>query len=254
MITIDEIMHALAEARSCRPIPEGFLVGTDCLYPSNALVQVEVQGDRRFVVSDRGGALDTLVSHGVELGNPIRALTPFASARGLKTSNSGAIYATDVSMDTLPLFILMVANASKDVATSILEKHSFSLYKSFKEELRFDIEKRYEGRIIHNYSCPGQSNKIHVFDHAISKRDKGMLLLDSAIDEGNSINSIVVSNLDVSRRNDPDISQAIIYDDRTQWRAESLSLLEEGGAVVLAYSGMIQEIDRLIDNEIFSNL
>jgi len=240
-----DLMAAIQERASCLSTEDGILVPTDCLYPSNKVVQVQVSGRRTFTVSDRSGAVAVLEAHGVMLPNPARVLTPFAQAHGLSVSNSGAIFASDVSYDMLPSAVVLVANASKDAALVLLERHRFAPSSEFRAELGDALRKAFRDRVRSNPQIAGASNKSHAFDYAVRAEGGKRILIDAAVDDGNSINSVIVANLDVKHAGYKDLVQRIVYDDRTQWRAESLSLLEQG-APVIAFVKLVPSLERLV--------
>ena len=244
MIAEAELMGFLQDQKACHAQAEGVVVTTDCLYPSNSAVRIEVVGDRVYTVSDRGGALDILASHGVEVKAPTKALRAYADPYGLEVTNSGLICARNVQADLLPAAVTLVANASKDAAMLMLEKERMSPASTFKNDLERALRNEKSWNIIVEYKCIGRSNKEHRFDYAIPLRDNRFILIDAVSDDPGSINSVVVSNLDVQRQKNPKFIQRIVYDDRVEWRSENIMLLEEG-APTLAYTHAMNEIKKI---------
>jgi hypothetical protein len=205
---------------------------------------VEVVGDRLFTVSDRGGALDLLAAHGVEVKEPLRALRSYTEAYGLSVTNDGAISAKGVRTELLPAAVTLVANASKDAATLILEKYRPAPAQAFKNELEKALKSGLGKEVLREYKFVGKSNKEHRFDYAIRLPGERFILLDAVSDDASSINSVVVANLDVRHQHDPRITQRIVYDDRAEWRAENILLLEEG-APTIAFTSALEELRKL---------
>lgn len=244
MITEAELLGFLQDQKSCHAQAEGVVVTTDCLYPSNSAVRVEVVGDRMYTVTDRGGALDVLASHAVEVQHGTKALRAYATPYGLDVTNSGLICAQNVQADLLPAAVTLVANASKDAAMLMLEKHRVSPASTFKTELERALKRVSAWEVISDYKCVGISNKQHSFDYAIALPENKFILIDAVSDEPSSINSAVVSNLDVRSLQCSNYIQRIVYDDRIEWRSENIMLLEEG-APTLAYTRAMDELKKL---------
>jgi len=244
VITEAELLGFLQDQKSCHAQADGVVVTTDCLYPSNSAVRVEVVGDRLYTVSDRGGALDVLSAHGVEVKMPTKALRAYATPYGLDVTNSGLICAKNVQADLLPAAVTLVANASKDAATLVLEKNRVSSASRFKTDLERTLKSEASWELIEEYTCVGKSNKEHHFDYAIALPDRRFILIDAVSDDPASINSVVVSNLDVRHQKNPSFIQRIVYDDRVEWRSENILLLEEGAPTV-AYTHAISEFKKI---------
>lgn len=235
----------------CRATPGGVVVGTDCLYPSNSVVLVEVTGDGSYTVSDSGGAVDVLSEHGVTFRNIQRALGPFAKSHGLTIGNDGALFISHVGIDLLPFMIIHVANASKTAADVLLERHRFTQFDQLREEIARVLEFSYRGKFERNREFVGRSNKKHIFEYAVRRYPVGHIAINIVMDDGNSINSAVVSTMDIRLKEDPLILPRIIYDDRMSWRSESLQLLEEG-APTIGFTHIIPALNKLTRNSEFA--
>jgi hypothetical protein len=122
-------MNALAnvkEALGGWPKPrfdgESVVVPTFCLYPSNAIVNVYVDGgDREFVVHDRGGAVEQMhATLGME-EVPKTLIYGTARRRGVSVGKDGSLYLGRVNMEGLAGAIALVANTSTDVAHHLID-------------------------------------------------------------------------------------------------------------------------------------
>lgn len=244
MISPEEITAILQEDGQCQASAGGVLVPTHCLYPSNESVVVEVAGTTSFTVSDRGGALDTILAHGVSVANPVRTLQPFAEKYGVNISNECKIFAGPVGATELVSAIVFVANAAKEAALITINKHRQSQRDRFKQELSMKLRERFGGRYKDDVHIVGASNKPYKFDGQITLFDDRRVLVSAATDEGNSINAVVVANLDVRAKQDSRTLQRIVYDDREEWRAESISVLAQG-APVIAFRSFPLQIEEL---------
>lgn len=233
MITENNIIQTLVEdAASCYPIPDGVVVSTQCLYPSGEHVQVDIIGRGRYSVTDRGRAISNLESHNVILSSPARSISPFAKKYDLSVSNGGVVFISEVSIAEIPYAITLVANASKDAATIILDKHKFKPKENITDTLERMLRPVFEYRLTRNMSIAGASNKQHRFDFGVERKVGGYVLLSCAANDIRSVNSAVVSCLDVRLAKHELSVPRIVYDQRDEWRAENLSLLEEGAPTI----------------------
>lgn len=244
MISLEEIITILREEGMCHKSPSGILVPTHCLYPSNAPVVVEIAGATQFTVSDKGGAIDTIAAHGIQITSPARVLQPYAEKYGLRVSNDGKLFVGELTAGELYSAIVFVANASKEAALLTIGRHRQSQRERFKEEMSLRLKERYGVRYQRDVRILGASNKPHIFDGQIDLLDDRRVLLSTAIDDGNSINAVVVANIDVRARRDSRLIQRIVYDDSDDWRSESLLLLSQGAPTV-AFKSLLPQIEGL---------
>lgn len=135
MITPQAIREMLSQVVIAKPTEDGVRVSTHVLYPSNGAVSVVVRGgENSFVVSDEGGALSELISAGIRTIVADRMVAAQVRRRGLRVDN-GAILSPVVPMKALPAAILLVANASRDVADWGLSRFPYHAPRSFKKDL-----------------------------------------------------------------------------------------------------------------------
>lgn len=239
----EHIRAGMLKLRQCEETVDGVLVATDCLYPSNGVVQVSVRSTGgRYLVSDEGGALREVSVAGADVG---KSTTHFASAvrkQGLELEH-GVIRSPFIAVESVPLAIVLVANASKELADHIFDTWRLPRVRNFKKLLRelLSVEFVSSGPVKENVLL-GNSNKPHTFDNVISLTDGRTLVVDPVLKDANSINSRLVANLDVQAANHPGLVQRIVYDDEEQWRADDLSLLHVSRVPVIAYSKSAQAL------------
>lgn len=225
LMTVTEAMKgwpSLVERRGSVVVP------THCLYPSNGVVRVYVSGGANtFKVHDNGGARSS---------DDMHILRSVARAQGLETTPDGTIISPFVEISQLAGRVVLVANASKEAAHSLVVRSRGLPKRDFREALAglIDLE-RAQGRLVevtHRRVVIGASNKPHKFDFDIALPGQRRLLLDAVIREPFSINAVLVANLDVKQAALPNTIQRIVYDDSDQWDAADLNLLRLSATVV----------------------
>jgi hypothetical protein len=244
MSNINQIATQLSEVTILTATVDGVRVSTQCLYPSNGCVTVAVRGgDDQFVVTDDGGALSEISSAGLAQRPTDRQVRALVQQQGLKVQN-GAIYSPPVTLDAVAMAILLVANAAKEVADWGLDHLRFSVPRNFRSDLTELLQRHFHDNMKDDQPVVGASNKPHKFGHVIYLQNEKRLLVDPVVNDSSSINARVVANLDVKMKRDPLIEQMIIYDDRLQWRASDLKLLQVGAPIV-PFSSANREVQRL---------
>jgi hypothetical protein len=154
----------------------------------------------------------------------------------LEVTPEGTIISPFIELSQLAGTIVLVANASKEAAHSLISKSRGLPKRDFREALAslIDLE-RTQGRfveVLHRRVVVGASNKPHRFDFDIMLSGHRRLLLDAVIREPFSINAVLVANLDVKEAELPSTIQRIVYDDEEKWEAADLNLLGLGATVV----------------------
>jgi hypothetical protein len=213
--------------------------------PNGSLIQLRVRrmGDR-WIVSDDGAALDEAMASGVD--SPTFSLNVRRAVRqkGLEISE-GRIESPRVGQESLFNAVVVVANAVRDIADA------FIMIGDPKQDGALD--KRTRSILVHRFPSwvsrmplyiNGASERIHKIDNVLMLPDGRKLLVDTVKHQGNSINSAVVSNLDIARLNDPKIVQRIVFDADEKWKPEEIELLEVGARPV-AVSSLGDAIARL---------
>ncbi|MEW5688333.1 MAG: hypothetical protein AB1942_25730 [Pseudomonadota bacterium] len=239
-----ELREALSRATPVLPVPDGFRVGTQCLYPSNNSVLVTVRGGvDAFVVSDDGGAALELSNTGYTRHLTDRQIGGLVKPQGLKVRD-GTIYSPIVPLKAVPAAVTLVANASKEVADWGTQHLKFRVRRNFKEELTKLLDRHFHDNMKHDSTVIGASNKPHKFGHIIFLPGDKRLIVDPVINDPSSINSRVVANMDVKLAKDPNVLQLIVYDDAAEWQSSDLALLELG-ATTVGFSSAERTIQRL---------
>jgi hypothetical protein len=212
-------------------------VPTHCLYPSNGIVYAYVSGgSSTFKVTDGGGAIQEFLSGNGNSHEEMAILRAASKPQGLLVSEGGLIHSPLVNLDQLAGTIALVANASKEAALTLVTRFTPAPKKNFRELLARLIDgERAHGRFIDvstHRSVVGASTKSHKFDYEILFASRKRLLLDTAVPEASSINSVLAANLDIRQADLPETIQRIVYDDEDQWKSADLALLGLGATVV----------------------
>ena len=117
-----EIMEVMATWPVMSRTEHGALVHTHCMMPSGATVNVYVQpATSGFVVSDAGAALSEAHGSGVETRPFLRAVEKRLKARGLSL-RAGQIFSPEVGKDGVPLAVIVVANAAKEIGEFLVSQ------------------------------------------------------------------------------------------------------------------------------------
>lgn len=244
MSDLDTIKNGLIAMLNVKSLDGGFHVPTQCLYPSNNGVSVVVRGGGdSFIVSDEGGALNEIRGSGIGVRPSDRQVRAVVAQQGLKVRD-GVIYAPPVPLDAVAAAILIVANASKEMADWGLDHLRFSVPRNFRADLAELLERRFNDNMKADQPVVGASNKPHKFGHVIYLPHSEKILVDPVVNDSSSINARVVANLDVKMVGDRKTKQVIVYDDRLKWSASDLNLLKVGAPIV-PFSLAGQEIERL---------
>lgn len=244
-LIIEALQDGLHRIAAIRKSGDGWRVVTHCMYPSNGLVEVTVRGGSHTVVaSDEGGAVGDALSAGIPERDYDGALRHLVRDQGLLLKD-GVIYTPQVPMDAAPLSVLLVANASQDVARWLYDHMRTKRTRDFKALLAEFLRHQFDTQVEHNALIQGHSTKAHKFANVISFAGGKRLIVDPVGNEASSINARVVANLDVRARNDPMLEQRIVYDDDDEWTPSDLNLLQVG-ATVVPFSRAQEVIDRII--------
>jgi hypothetical protein len=228
----DALQKRLVALTSVKPSLDGVLVTTHCMYPSNGLVRVLVRGGpNTFVVSDEGGAIDEAMSAGISITQSDGSLGRLVKDQGLLFKNA-VIFSPQITVECVPAAVMLVANASKELAQWFFDHSKLRRTQDFRERLATFLERTFSDRVSHDATIIGASNKPHKFANVVSLRDGRRLIVDPVIRDVSSINSRVVANLDVKATNNQTLVQRIIYDDDDQWSASDLNLLQIGAPLI----------------------
>jgi len=241
------IGRRLNEMASIKCVDDGLRVTTHCMYPSNGLVQVSVRGGTSTIVaSDDGGAVGEALAAGIPMKDFSRQLAHLVKDQGL-FFKSGTIFTPQMPIEAAPLAILLVANASQEIARWLYDHVKIKRTRDFKGLLAAFLKKTFDDRVAPAVIV-GHSRKPHTFANVISFPNGKRLIVDAAVSEPSSINARLVANFDVKETHDQLIDQRIVYDDEDDdWTPADLNLLQVG-ATVIPFSRSAEVIERIAAN------
>lgn len=221
------------------------IIPTHCLYPSNSSVTIFVEGGKsEFVVHDNGGAVEEAASSGAHFEKPHRLIGHIVRSFGLTVDSSGIIRSGVVPANRLLSTIVLVANASKEASHELLDKYKPKIRRNFRSDLATMLEIKFQTLVSKNPTLIGKSNKAYSFDHKIEISADRQIILDAVMHDASSINSVVVSNLDVREAHHQGVEQFIVYDDHEKWTSSELYLLKMAARPV-AFSQTSEVLERL---------
>ena len=242
----DDVLNGMLRLRQQHDLVDGVLVATDCLFPSNGVVQVSVRsvGDR-YMVSDDGSALREVSVAGADAARSAAHFAQVVRKQGLELEH-GVIRSPFLTIEQVPLAVVLVANASKELADHIFDTWRLARSRNFKRLLKETLCAEFANvGPVREQVVVGSSNKAHTFENVIGLNDGRTLVVDPVLKDANSINSRVVANLDVNAANHPGILQRLVYDDKESWGVADLSLLQVSRVPVIAYSRSAQVLRNL---------
>ncbi len=224
-MTPAELRAALDEMTIVKATDDGLRVSTFCLYPSNGAVTLSVRGSGdSFVVSDDGGAVDTLLGSGRDQPLCDHQVNTIIGNQGLRIEN-GAIYCPAVTRAEVPVAIALVANTAKMVAEWGHDNVSPTMPRDFRQHLGLILQRHFTTSLETDCRIHGASTRAYQFGHVVHLHGGRKLLIEPVLSDAASINAAVVANLDVSRLDDRSIIQRIVYDDATPWDTADLGFL-----------------------------
>lgn len=236
MSIITDIGNALEMFAQTQKSDGRHVVTTQYLYPSNGHVSVYVTPGLTgsLMVSDGGGALDTLTAHGIDATDHKRVFSPVRNYKGLVVE-AGEIKAKKLPKDPdlLGTAMITVARAAAEVATHGVRTLRPRRARNLEDEL-LHVLRRYVGpsRLRRYEKVVGGSNRQYTFDFAIQQGRKGLLIIDAVEPEAASLQAKFTAHMDISRSEGRKIEQRIVFDDQREWKAEDLNLLAMAATLV----------------------
>jgi hypothetical protein len=230
----------------CAPDGDGFVVTTHCQLPNGSLVKVRIRpaGGGQWIASDGGAALDEAVASGVEIPTFNLNIRRAIRSKGLSFAE-GRIESPRVGTESLFNATVVVANAARDIAEALLMIGGDLREEKLERRARAILVSKFHSWVLAKpVTIQGASERAHRFRNALNLPDGRRVLIDVVKHQGNSINSAVVSNLDVRRLEDPRIVQRIVFDPDEMWKPEEIALLEVG-AIPIALPSLAQAITRI---------
>lgn len=230
------VVNQLQKMHSPFSIENGVRLNTHCLYPSNAMVQVAIMGQgSTCFVSDDGGAYKEAERAGADLKNQDHKYKKILERQGLFMQR-GVIFSPEIPVESVSAGILLVANASKEIADLIYQQFRFTRNRDFKSLVRELLKEQFASSSVVEEKIAGTSNKPHNFENVVHFPDGSRLIVDAVLRDPNSINSRLVANIDVKSANYSNLRQRIIYDDTDSWQSADLSLLDVSGVPVVPFT------------------
>ncbi len=133
---LTEVLVELPKLVSAKRVHDGVVATTHCMYPSNGLVQVTIRGgEDTIVASDEGGAFGEALSAGIPVKDYDRTLGALVKEHGLLLKD-GVIHTPRMPLKATPLAILLVANASQEVARWMYDHVKIKRTRDFKAMLK----------------------------------------------------------------------------------------------------------------------
>ena len=231
------VCATMRAASECRDIGDGDVaINTQCLYPSNAVVQVIVRRVASgFLVSDDGGAVREAVTAGVQLSKAAQAkYVGVTSKQGLHFHN-GVVSAPSVPIEALPVAVVLVANAAKEIADQIFLHYRIKRVRDFRA-LVSGLLRNELMQSPHEELIAGQSTRTYRFENVIVLPSGKRAIVDPVLRDSNSINARVIANLDVHGAANDSITQRIVYDDEENWESDELNVLHMTSVPVVPFS------------------
>lgn len=223
-----QIQEAMAALTQCVDEGNRVAVPTHYLYPSRSSVTVFVSSTShdKFVVSDNGGAIDTIGAHGLEIDDPDKFLVPFCRPDALRAVN-GKILTPRVPINAIPVAVLAVADASAKAAHQgvygMKPRGRRDLARAVGAELklRFSPDRVREGARMET-----ASTRLVKFDFAITLGADQLLIVDTVLPDPNSVNAKAAAHLDLGHLEDRRLVQRIVYDPEAEWHSADLNFLQ----------------------------
>jgi hypothetical protein len=231
---VDHIAALMQSSLRTARVGSEVAINTHCLYPSNGVVTVYVMsGPKSCTVSDRGATARVVEAHGVALENVNRWLTGVAKRSGLVVSSSNELRSPQVPLSALPVAVMQVANAAARAALEAVEDYSFSrardLAVEIEEKLAFEFGR---ANVARNVELTGESNRIYHFDFQAAGAGGVRVIVDHVVPHASSINAKAVAHIDLSRKQDRRITQAMIYDPKLDWNSADIIFLRSAAPTV----------------------
>ncbi len=239
---VSEIVERFARVREHG---QYVVVPTFSFYPSNAMVKVFVEGEEdHYVVSDGGGALDTLHGAGGYAVPYSKVIGTLARRRNFKLSSEGWLISPRVDAARLTGAITETVELSKTCAEVLLRHFRVQEAADFRSAIDKHLEGRFHSAVSKRVHLPGASNKAHTFDYLVKLPHDRSLVIDTVVPDASSINAALVSHLDLKNAGRHDVAQAIVYDDSAPWKSSDLAPLRIA-APPIAYSSFDEQLERL---------
>lgn len=234
LLTEDKLRADVAALVSVRPSRDGYLVELPVLYPTGDLVAIEVMPEGSgFLVTDSGHATMALLSHGANLTTTLeKRLASLAAHYGCEYQ-SGRMFKR-VEADEVAITTSIVANASRSIADQILSLPAMPIIDFRIEALEAIRSAVGERRVQENASLAGESGSRYGATAIILSLDgERQIGVVEPVRDHEAATKRFREFWDISRNVAlQGLARIAMYDDRRNWQAADLSLLEHVANVV----------------------
>ncbi len=213
--------------------------------PSGSLITIYVRphGDR-WVVSDGGSSFAEAMSAGLDEPRINLSVRRALRAAGMRFSD-GAIETDPITIDRVQQAAIAVSNLSRDIAESLIAIGRDESELSLDRRTKRLLIQRFQSWVAHGpVMIRGESEVDHKFDTVLNLPDGRKVLIDTVNHHRNSINSVVVANLDIKNLQNDKIVQRIVFDPADKWKIEDINLLK-AGALPVSLPNLTESIERL---------
>jgi hypothetical protein len=233
MSVVDIVSSHLKKWPSIQMVNDTVVIPTHSLYPSGSIVNIYIDmGKNHAQISDGGGAFEELLKIGDVEGPMLKSIKLFSKRHGLSVDNRGWLMSPEISLDHLASFVAIVSSASVSAANYLIDKFNpYPTANAFKADVEYKLAAHFNEQLHKEFKYTGVEKK-HTFDFMIQLNGSQQLLLDLVVPNANSINSAVVSHLDVAKLENKNIQQRIVYNADDDWKAADISVLKLGAATV----------------------
>lgn len=245
---IARLKEGLNNLLSVRLSGDRIRVTTHCTYPSGGFIDISViLGKGTAVVTDDGGAYSEILGAGIQNYPSDRMLQSIFFEQGLSFKN-GIISAFKVPFDALPVAILLVANACKELTHKVYLEAKAEIKRDFRKSLQDMLILTFKDvRIEHNKKIVGKYKR-HNFTNVVHIDRERRMVVDPVFPDDTSINTRIISHLDLKQANNQNYLQSLIYDDEDDWNPDMFSLLGMAEVPLVKFSQSSDALLRAVSN------
>lgn len=220
-------------------------ITTHCQLPNGSLVKLQIRrSEDGWIVSDGGAAVDEAAASGIGKPNFGLNVRRALRSKGLHFTD-GRIESPKIDRDSLFNAVVIVANTCREIAETLIFVGSRFENETLELRTRRILVGRFHSWVLKRpVIINGASDRQHKFDMALDIPGGRKVLVDVVRHQGNSINSSIVSNLDIARLRNPNIIQRIVFDPEEDWKTEEIELLSVG-ATPVALPSLADSIERI---------
>jgi hypothetical protein len=222
------IIEALAPYTACRPVDNGTLVTTPCLYPGGDCVTVIVNpGLHGYRVADEGAGWQALLAAGLEVSPSThgRRARDVADLMGVAFRN-GSFVADEIAASQLGAAIVVVANASQRWVTDVLSERQRQVERDLRRIVGDRLVQLFPaGSIKTQAHLTGASSKTYAFANLVSLPNR-VLIVEPVANHPGAIAASFLKLTDVHNAH-PLFPRELVVEHQNQWRSEDLAVLSD---------------------------